>query len=64
MTGPEGNNKLCVPSTLQHILRELCLFPLGPEYLGGVGGGGHYRIWAIQGCAALKGMVFKQFTLG
>ena len=39
MTGPEGNNKLCVPSTLQHILRELCLFPLGPEYLGGVGGG-------------------------
>ena len=35
MTGPEGNNKLCVPSTLQHILRELCLFPLGPGYLGG-----------------------------
>ena len=40
MTGPEGNNKLCVPSTLQHILRELCLFPLGPGYLGGGGGGG------------------------
>ena len=39
MTGPEGNNKLCVPSTLQHVLRELCLFPLGPGYLGGVGGG-------------------------
>ena len=48
MTGPEGNNKLCVPSTLQHILRELCLSPLGPGYLGAVGGGGgHYRIWAI-----------------
>ena len=38
MTDPEGNNKLCVSSTLQHILRELCLFPLGPGYLGGVGG--------------------------
>ena len=40
MTGPEGNNKLCVPSTVQHILRELCLFPSGPGNLGGVGGWG------------------------
>ena len=28
------------------------------------GGGGYYHIWAIEVCAAVKGMVFKQFTLG
>ena len=28
------------------------------------GGGGHCHIWAISVCAAVKGMVFKQFTLG
>ena len=27
-------------------------------------GGGHCHIWAIWVCAAVKGMVFKQFTLG
>jgi len=27
------------------------------------GGGGYCHIWAIQVCAAVKGMVFKQFTL-
>ena len=27
------------------------------------GGGGYYHIWAIQVCAAVKGMVFKHFTL-
>ena len=27
-------------------------------------GGGYYHIWAIHVCAALKGMVLKQFTLG
>ena len=27
-------------------------------------GGGYCHIWAIQVCAAVKGMVFKQFTLG
>ena len=27
-------------------------------------GGGYCHIWAIWGCAAVKGMVFKQFTLG
>ena len=33
--------------------------------LPGVRGGGAYcHIWAIQVCAAVKGMVFKQFTLG
>ena len=25
--------------------------------------GGYCHIWAIQVCAAVKGMVFKQFTL-
>ena len=28
------------------------------------GGGGYWHIWAIQVCAAVKGMVFMQFTLG
>ena len=28
------------------------------------GGGGDCHIWAIRVCAAVKGMVFKQFTLG
>ena len=29
------------------------------------GGGGRYcHIWAIWVCAAVKGMIFKQFTLG
>ena len=35
--------------------------------LGGVWGGGGVTaiiIWAIYVCAAVKGMVFKQFTLG
>ena len=27
------------------------------------GGGGYCPIWAIQVCAAVKGMVFKQFIL-
>ena len=26
--------------------------------------GGYCHIWAIRVCAAVKGMVFKQFTLG
>ena len=26
--------------------------------------GGYCHIWAIKVCAAVKGMVFKQFTLG
>ena len=30
----------------------------------GAGPGGYCHIWAIQVCAAVKGMVFKQFTLG
>ena len=47
MTGPEGNNKLCVPSTLQHILRELCLFPLGPGYLWGGGVGGDTTVYGL-----------------
>ena len=28
------------------------------------GRGGYCHIWAIWVCAAVKGMVFKQFTLG
>ena len=28
------------------------------------GGGGYCHIWAFLVCAAVKGMVFKQFTLG
>ena len=28
------------------------------------GGGGYCHIWATLVCAAVKGMVFKQFTLG
>ena len=31
---------------------------------GGLGPGGYCHIWAIWVCAAVKGMVFKQFTLG
>ena len=58
MTGPEGNNKLCVPSTLQHILRELCLFPLGPEYLGGVGGGGTPPYMGYTGMCRSEGYGF------
>ena len=27
-------------------------------------GGGYCHIWAIWVCAAVKGIVFKQFTLG
>ena len=27
-------------------------------------GGGYCHIWAIWVCAAVKGMVFKHFTLG
>ena len=27
-------------------------------------GGGYCHIWAIWVCAAVKGMVFKQFSLG
>ena len=30
----------------------------------GGGEGGYCHIWAIKVCAAVKGMVFKQFTLG
>ena len=30
----------------------------------GGGEGGYCHIWAILVCAAVKGMVFKQFTLG
>ena len=38
----------------------------GPDGLISVGGGGvgYCHIWAIQVCAAVKAMVFKQFTLG
>ena len=28
------------------------------------GWGGYCHVWAIWVCAAVKGMVFKQFTLG
>ena len=35
---------------------ELPFFPCCP--------GGYCHIWAIWVCAAVKGMVFKQFTLG
>ena len=36
-----------------------------PTPVGGQGGGGTaIVIWAILVCAAVKGMVFKQFTLG
>ena len=34
------------------------------RYRPGEREGGYCHIWAIQVCAALKGMVFKQFTLG
>ena len=30
----------------------------------GGGGGWYCHVWAIWVCAAVKGMVFKQFTLG
>ena len=33
-------------------------------FKGAPGGGGYCHIWAIWVCAAVKGMVFKQFTLG
>ena len=35
-----------------------------PWDCGGGGGGGYCHIWAFLVCAAVKGMVFKQFTLG
>ena len=35
-----------------------------PFFGGGGGGWGYCHIWAIWVCAAVKGMVFKQFTLG
>ena len=34
------------------------------DYYVPEGGGGYCHIWAIWVCAAVKGMVFKQFTLG
>ena len=34
------------------------------EYVCTVPGGGYCHIWAIWVCAAVKGMIFKQFTLG
>ena len=35
------------------------------DYTPGGGGGGWYcQIWAIYVCAAVKGMVFNQCTLG
>ena len=38
--------------------------PITSEVLFPGGGGREYcHIWAIQVCAAVKGMVFKQFTL-
>ena len=46
MTGPAGNNELCVPSThpAAHFEgpgeTELCLFSLGPSIPGGWGVGG------------------------
>ena len=36
----------------------------GPALTPGGGGGKYCHIWAIWVCAAVKGMVFKQFTLG
>ena len=43
-------------------------FPYATTKLGGRlrarGGRGYCHIWAIWVCAAVKGMVFKQFTLG
>ena len=32
-------------------------------YSGGLGGGGYCHIWDIEEVCAVKGMVFKQFTL-
>ena len=37
---------------------------VGDLYTRGGGGVGYCHIWAIKVCAAVKGMVFKQFTLG
>ena len=34
------------------------------DYTPEVGGGGYCHIWAIEVCAAVKGINFKQFTLG
>ena len=39
-------------------------WPQAETSAGGGGGGGYCHIWAIWVCAAVKGMVFKQFTLG
>ena len=41
------------------------LFYYIPYFFGyKLGGGGYCQIWAIWVCAAVKGIVFKQFTLG
>ena len=37
---------------------------VGGTAIYGLYPGGYCHIWAIQVCAAVKGMVFKQFTLG
>ena len=37
---------------------------VGREESGGGGGGYIAHIWTIKVCAAVKGMVLKQFTLG
>ena len=39
-----------------------CLFLLGVQ--NEIQLGGYCHIWAMYVCAAVKGMVFKQFTLG
>ena len=48
---------LCIPRTKIKPFKIACFFPYG-------GGGGYCHIWATWVCAAVKGMVFKQFTLG
>ena len=49
-------------------LRLICLKPVEESYDKGSafpGGGGGTAIYGLYGyCAAVKGMVFKQFTLG
>ena len=53
---------LYIPRTKIKPFKIACFFFNAPG--GGGGGGGYCHIWATWVCAAVKGMVFEQFTLG
>ena len=61
-TGDEGPRHFYVGVSTGRYLRSHCdRIPYISVYSNP---GGYCHIWAILVCAAVKGMVFKQFTLG